>query len=102
MVNNSRISINFKDKKNVDKYVNKFLNNFIKEDLFLPKNKNKLRKFKMNCINNIKDIVNTNKKAKECFKKSLKELCWKYFSKDKKITFNTKDICKIRKQIENC
>lgn len=102
MVNNNRIYINSKDKKRVETYVRQFLNDYIKKDLFLPKNKKKLRKIKKNYIEKIMDIVNTNKKATECFNKSLHKLCGKFFSKDKKIVFNTKELCKIKNNIVNC
>ena len=102
MVSNNRIFINSKDKKKVENYIEQFLNIYIKKDLFLPKNKSKLRKIKKNYIDKIKDIVNTNKKANECFNKSLHKLCGKFFLKDKKIVFNTKEISKIKNNIVNC
>ena len=57
---------------------------------------------KGNCIKKINDLFESEKKAEMCFNKSLYKLCWKYFSTDKKMSYNTKDICKIRKQIKNC
>lgn len=102
MVNKNRNFINSKDKKKVEKYVKQFLNDYVKRNLFETKNKSKLRKYKNNCINKINDLFECNKKSEKCFNISLYKLCWKYFSNDKKIIYNSKEICKIRKQIENC
>ena len=102
MVNNNRFFINSKDKKKVEKYVNQFLSDYIKRHLFENKNKSKLRKYKKNCIKKINVLFKCEKKAEKCFNKSLYKLCGKYFSNDKKMIYNTNDICKIRKQIENC
>lgn len=102
MVNNNLNFINSKDKKKVEKYVNQFLNDYIKHYLFETKNKDKLRKCKKKCIKKINDLFESETKAEKCFDKSLYKLCCKYFSNDKKMSYNTKDICKIRKQIKNC
>ena len=102
MVNNNRIFINSKDKKKVEKYVNQFLNDYVKRNLFETKNKSKLRKYKNNCINKINALFECKKNSEKCFNKGLYKLCWKYFSNNKKIIYNSKEICKIRKQIENC
>ena len=102
MVNNNRFFVSINNRKKVEKYVDQFLNDYIKRDLFEPKNKCKLRKHKNNCMKKIYDLFKCKKNAKIYFNKELFILCGKYFLNDKKIIYNTKDICKIMKQINNC